>query len=111
MSDWQNISAQEVEQLMAAGNLLALDIRDTRSYLQGHLPRALHLDESNLRAILKNTSKDIPVLIYCYRGHTSPEMAQLFADFDFSCCYSLEGGYEAWFDMLEQRWQPAVSVA
>ena len=111
MSEWQRISVEELEKLTMQTNMLVLDIRDTRSYLQGHFPRALHLDESNLRSILKNTSRDLPILIYCYQGNSSEDMAQLFADFGFTRCYSLEGGYDAWFQHLEQGWYPQESIA
>ena len=111
MSEWQRISVEQMDQLMTDMNMLALDIRDTKSYLLGHFPNALHLDNSNIRAILKNTSKELPILIYCYHGNASQEMAQLFADFGFNNCYSLDGGYEAWMQSIEQRWHPAASVA
>lgn len=111
MSYWQEISVDEARQMLQRGYLLTLDTRDTRSFLQGHLPNALHLDTCHLRSLLKHTARDIPILIYCYHGISSREMAQLFADFGFSRCYSLEGGYAAWYQHLEDQWPAAASVA
>ncbi|GAB1260447.1 ankyrin repeat domain-containing protein [Aurantivibrio plasticivorans] len=100
MSKWQVLSIETAERMIAEQNVIVLDMRDIRSYSMGHYPTALHLDDSNLRMLLKHTNKSLPIIIYCYHGHSSRDMAQLFSDFGFSCCYSLEGGYEAWFQAL-----------
>ncbi|MBL4832590.1 MAG: ankyrin repeat domain-containing protein [Pseudomonas sp.] len=97
---WHQISIQEAEQLLESPELLLLDSRDYTAYLAGHHPRALHLSGNNLRSILKHTDRAVPVLIYCYHGHSSQDIAQLFSDFGFISCYSLEGGYEAWFQNI-----------
>ena len=94
---WTNVSIPEAEQMLENGEILLLDMRDYLAYLAGHHPRALHLNDQNLRALLKHTARSVPILIYCYHGHRSQDMAQLFSDFGFTSCYSLEGGYEAWF--------------
>ncbi|WP_320818629.1 ankyrin repeat domain-containing protein [Thalassolituus sp.] len=100
MMKWQNVSIAEAEQMLTNREILLLDMRDFRSYLSGHHPRAIHLDEQSLRAILKHTDRAVPILIYCYHGHKSQEMSQLFSDFGFTSCYSLDGGYEAWFPQV-----------
>lgn len=104
MTFWQEISVVEAKQLLQSGNVLTLDTRDMDHYLQGHLPNALHLDAGYLRSLLKNAARHLPILIYCYHGISSRDMAQLFADFGFTNCYSLEGGYAAWYQDLESPW-------
>lgn len=94
---WTIVSIAEAELMLENEELLLLDMRDYRAYLENHHPRALHLNDQNLRALLKHTDRSVPVLIYCYHGHRSQDMAQLFSDFGFTSCYSLDGGYEAWF--------------
>lgn len=111
MTSWQEITANEAQHMMKQGHMLTLDTRDTRSYLQGHIPNALNLDSSNLRMLLKHTAKHLPILIYCYHGISSRDMAQLFADFGFSNCYSLEGGYAAWDQVMEADWPVEAIVA
>lgn len=106
MTIFRNISVEQANELLHQKHVLVLDTRDTQNYLQGHLPNALHLDSSNLRSLLKNTATDIPILIYCYHGVHSQEIAQLFADFGFTRCYSLDGGYAAWFQYIDQPWRP-----
>lgn len=110
MTDWQEISVTEARQLFQRGHLLTLDTRDAHHFHQGHLPNALHLDTGHLRNLLKNAARHLPILIYCYHGISSREMAQLFADFGFTQCYSLEGGYAAWYQSLDDCW-PNAAVA
>lgn len=97
---WTQISIPEAEQMLESQEILLLDMRDYHHYLADHHPRALHLSSNNLRNLLKHADRTVPVLIYCYHGHSSQDMAQLFADFGFISCYSLEGGYDAWFQHM-----------
>lgn len=97
MSGYECIDLYQAESMLLSEHALLLDMRDYRFYSMGHHPRALHLNDGNLRSLLKHTSKHIPVIIYCYHGHSSQDMAQLFYDFGFARVYSLDGGYEAWF--------------
>ncbi|MGB1090877.1 MAG: ankyrin repeat domain-containing protein [Oceanobacter sp.] len=99
---WNNITVEEAEIMMAESKVLLLDMRDYKAWLAGHHPDAIHLHELNLRSFLKHTSRSVPVLIYCYHGHKSQDMAQLFSDFGFTSCYSLDGGYEAWCPQMRQ---------
>lgn len=102
MYTYQCVSIAEAERMISDSNTLVLDMRDIRFYLGGHHPKALHLNDTNLRSLLKHMDKHIPILIYCHHGNSSQDMAQLFADFGFRNCYSLDGGYEAWFQTLKK---------
>lgn len=96
MSDYPRISVEQAEALLMTENAMLLDMRDARTYCQGHDPCATHLSELNLRTLLKSTPRQVCLIICCHRGHASRDMARLFNDFGFEHCYSLEGGYEAW---------------
>ena len=96
MSDYQRISVEQAQRLLATENTMLLDMRDARAYCQGHAPRAPRLSELNLRTLLKSTPNHVHLIICCEHGHASRDMAQLFSDFGFINCYSLDGGYEAW---------------
>ncbi|MEE2730227.1 MAG: ankyrin repeat domain-containing protein [Pseudomonadota bacterium] len=100
MKTYHCISVDDAEDLILSSHLLILDMRDYRSYVTGHHPKALHLTDSNLRSLLKHTAKHVPILIYCYHGHSSQDMARLFGDFGFEEVYSLDGGWEAWFQTI-----------
>ncbi|MFZ5603921.1 MAG: thiosulfate sulfurtransferase GlpE [Pseudomonadota bacterium] len=97
MSKFNRISVDEAEWLLLQHeNLLLLDMRDMNAYCRHHHPRALHLNDMNMRSLLKHSPKNIHVVIYCYHGNSSQDMARLFADFGFENCYSVDGGFDAW---------------
>lgn len=106
MSKFKRVSVDEAELIAQQKNVLILDMRDARAFCAGHHPRSLHLSDSNLRTLLKNTPVNVPILIYCYHGNSSQDMAKLFADFGFEKCYSVDGGYEAWRQTLVPPQQP-----
>lgn len=93
---YQCIDIASAEVLLARSDLLLLDARDAGSFEQSHIDGAQHLSSANLSAVLSDTARARPVLIYCYHGNASREYAQIFSDFAFSEVYSLDGGYEAW---------------
>lgn len=90
------IDIASAEVLLARRDLLLLDARDAGSFEQSRIDGAQHLSSANLSAVLSDTARARPVLIYCYHGNASREYAQNFSDFAFSEVYSLDGGYEAW---------------
>jgi thiosulfate sulfurtransferase len=93
----KRITVEEAQILLAGqDNVMLLDMRDAQAYCQGHDPRAIHLGDSTLRGLLKNLPRDMQLIISCYHGNASQKMSSLFADFGFTACYSLDGGYEAW---------------
>lgn len=97
MSQFQRISIAEAEQLLAQrDNCLLLDVRDVRAFCHSHHPNAVHLTEINLKTIIRQTPKDVHMLVYCYHGNSSQDYAALLANFGFQHCYSIDGGFEAW---------------
>ncbi|TBU98798.1 thiosulfate sulfurtransferase GlpE [Stutzerimonas kirkiae] len=97
MSDFTHLSVEQAEDLLnRQDNVMLLDIRAARDYSQGHDPRAIHLSDLTLGTLLKHTPKQTHLIVCCYQGKASQDMARLFSDFGFSHSYSLDGGYEAW---------------
>ncbi|MFC3608328.1 thiosulfate sulfurtransferase GlpE [Stutzerimonas tarimensis] len=112
MSGYKRISVAEAELLLSEhDNVMLLDMRDALTYCQNHDPRAIHLSDLNLRTMLKSTPRDMHLVICCYHGHASQDMAALFAEFDFDNIYSLDGGYAAWQARPGQRYRtPAERI-
>ncbi|THF55370.1 ankyrin repeat domain-containing protein [Pseudothauera rhizosphaerae] len=79
----------------ALPTLALFDVRDARSYAQGHVEGAEHLSDAGFPAAARRLTKDTPVLIYCYHGNASRTWAQTFADFRFAEVWSVDGGYDA----------------
>ncbi|SMF27850.1 Rhodanese-related sulfurtransferase [Alteromonadaceae bacterium Bs31] len=97
MNKFKRISVDEADQiLLASPDAILVDSRDKNSYGESHHPRALLFDDKLFRSLLKSSEKNIPVVVYCYHGNNSQDIAKLFADFGFKDCYSVDGGYAAW---------------
>lgn len=79
------------------------DTRDADSYARGHLPGAEHLVERDLGVWIGRLPRTRPVLVYCYHGNASQQIAKTFADFGFTEVYSIDGGFHA----LAHAWQHA----
>ncbi|HET8932479.1 MAG TPA: rhodanese-like domain-containing protein [Polyangiales bacterium] len=96
MSGHQIISCERARELLAAGQVTVLDMRDYRSYRAKRIEGALLLHDGLQQAIVNENDVDKPILIYCYRGITSKEKAEYFLELGFKHAYSLEGGFTEW---------------
>jgi len=101
MSDFKCISVAQAKQLIADKDPLIVDVRDPQAFADGCIPGAQHLTTSNFPSFRRKYDRAQPVLVCCYHGHASKDMAQMFVDFGFSEVYSMDGGFEAW--RLEQQ--------
>ena len=111
--DFIRLDAAEAAKLIAREPALRLlDARDEDVFKRGHIGEATRLHGRNLDAVISGTSKQQPVLIYCYHGNASQQYARMFADFGFPRVYDLIGGYLAWQEHLaRQKPPPAPSSA
>lgn len=96
MKNFKTVSVAESEQLIAAQQPMILDCRDLKDYRAGHIENAMHVHEQLRDSLLRKADKTKPLLIYCYYGHASEHLAEMFGDFGFRAVYSLAGGYADW---------------
>jgi thiosulfate sulfurtransferase len=99
MKPYKNISASEAAQMIADGDPLILDCRDLKDYRAGHIENAMHVHEKLRDSLLMKGDKNRPMLIYCYYGHASEHLAEMFGDFGFKQVHSLAGGYAGWKEL------------
>lgn len=95
MNNFTPISVEQAAALLKPETRI-IDIRDTDSFAQGHLPGAQHFDRQALFDLMEEGPKDQPHLIYCYKGNASQTAAQLLAEEGFINVYSLVGGFNQW---------------
>ncbi|MGD8569102.1 MAG: ankyrin repeat domain-containing protein [Gammaproteobacteria bacterium] len=103
MHRYQNISIDKAREIIESGSCAVFDIRDNNSFEQGRIPGAQRFSEKIIRSMRKSEQRDSPVLIYCYHGNSSKDIAQMLCDFGFSNVYNLDGGYTAWQRAQEQN--------
>lgn len=96
MSSYQNIAIKNVQSILDDESSIVIDIRDEQSYLRGHIPCAVRFDEKKVIRMRNTPQRHCPVLIYCYHGISSKEIATLFCALGFTNVYNLDGGYTAW---------------
>jgi thiosulfate sulfurtransferase len=96
MKPFKSISAAEAKRLIAEQKPVILDCRDVKDYRAGHIDNAMHVHEQLRDSLLKKANKDGSLLIYCYYGHASEHLADMFCDFGFKHVFSLAGGYASW---------------
>lgn len=93
---FQQITHDALEPMMADSDLIILDVRNTDSFEEGHIPNARHLSVEGFDAFCQETDKAKAVVVYCYHGISSQSIAQHLVEQGFTNVYSLTGGYEAW---------------
>lgn len=96
MQKFQRISTNEAKQKLVDNSAILIDIRDQESFNEGHADAALHITQENITAFIENTQKDTPVMVVCYHGNSSQNIAQFLSMQGFSDVYSVDGGYEEW---------------
>jgi len=96
MKNFKSISVSDSKQLIAEQQPMILDCREVKDYQAGHIDNAMHVHEQLRDTLLKKGDKQRPLLIYCYHGHASEHLAEMFGDFGFQQVYSLSGGYTDW---------------
>lgn len=99
---YKRISVSTSSHLIRERNPTIFDVRDTASFQTAHLPNAIYLSDQTLKSVIKKANRHQPVLLYCYQGNASQDIAKLFCDFGFSDVYSLDGGFESWHREMPQ---------
>lgn len=96
MSTYVDVSPEEAQNLVRRGDCLVLDARDPHSYKEGHIDGAVLVHEGLTRALLRQRKTPRPVLVYCYLGNSSRDIAQLLSNAGYPEVHNLSGGYTAW---------------
>lgn len=96
MKKFQTISVPEMQALLEDDAVMLLDCRELKDYRAGHIENAMHVHEGLKESLLKKGDKNKKLIIYCYYGHASEHLAEMFGDFGFKYVYSLAGGFANW---------------
>ena len=92
------ITVHEASDLINNDNVTLLDIRDEESFSQGHIPDAINLSNNNIDEVINNSDHEDNILIYCYKGISSQNVAQHFCNLGYKNIFSLEGGFTEYAD-------------
>lgn len=98
---YEDLTAQQVREFLTRPNAVVLDIRDAHSFNQNRIDGAQPASDAVMSKLLRNKQRDIPILVYCYHGHSSRDMASFLCGLGFNNVYNLEGGWQAWLTHME----------
>ena len=93
---FQCISIEEAKIIIDKDNLTIIDIRDRNSFLNGHIDKAIHVEDLDIDNFLKDKNKNETILIYCYHGNSSKSAANFFVQHGFEKVLSMDEGYVGW---------------
>ena len=102
MKKFNTVTVKDMPVLLENETAVLLDCRLLRDYKNGHIENAMHAHDGLVESMIKKTDKATPLVIYCYHGHNSEHLAELFANFGFNQVYSVEGGYEQWLQTMTE---------
>lgn len=97
-ASYRQITQEEAKEMMDAGDVVVLDVREQSEYDEGHIPGAVLLpvgtiDEETAAAVIPE--KDSTVLVYCRSGNRSKTAAAALAELDYTGIYEF-GGINTW---------------
>lgn len=99
--EYLELHTDELNSFIHEKNPVVVDMRDAISYKSARISGAVPADDSTIRQILKN--KNRPVLVYCYHGISSRELAGMLSSMGVREVYNLTGGWQAVAARTEQN--------
>ena len=97
-SNFENTDVQGFAELIADTNVVVLDVRTAAEFAEGHLERAILIDQGQsdfLEKAKATLPTDKTIAIYCRSGRRSANAAGRLADVGYKCV-NLKGGIMAW---------------
>ena len=98
--NFENTDVQGFTELVADTNVVVLDVRTVAEFTEGHIERAILIDQGQSDFIEKAKSTlpiEKKIAIYCRSGRRSANAAGKLADIGYKCV-NLKGGIIAWKD-------------
>jgi len=100
MSPVKEIGNLEATRLINSSNAVLVDVRETKEFEGGRLPKAVHIPLSQLDSRGSELARFAgkPVVAYCMTGNRSRMAGKALERVGFKDIYHLHGGYRAWKD-------------
>jgi len=98
---YDTMLAHQIPSALQEQEFCILDMRDKTSFERDHIDGAELVNDSVISKLIREKNKDKPILIYCYHGNSSRDLARFFTSIGFSHVFNLEGGWLAWSSFIE----------
>jgi rhodanese-related sulfurtransferase len=96
MSNFQNIEAAALVDLMTHPKVLVVDVRNDDEVMRGRIPNAIHIPLSMLPVEYQKLEDASQVIFYCHSGVRSALAADFAVSKGIEHVYNLTGGVIAW---------------
>lgn len=93
---YKELQVDQLEDFLQQPNAVLLDTRDIHSFNAGHIKGAQHIDGPAMGKLIRQRKTNPAVLVYCYHGIMSRDVAEMITGFGFENVSHLVGGWEAW---------------
>jgi rhodanese-related sulfurtransferase len=90
------IGVDELDELVAAGQVRVLDVREDWEWRRGHVGGAIHVPLSQLPALMFQLPRDRPLAVICEHGERSLVATHYLLARGFEGSVSVGGGTAAW---------------
>lgn len=91
------LSPQEATQRLNKNGALLIDIRDIKSFEQGHILNAIHIPSKDLSAHPKvMASKNAPIILICQTGFVAPAAGEQLRKQGYQEVFYIKGGIQEW---------------
>ncbi|MDG6895315.1 thiosulfate sulfurtransferase GlpE [Volucribacter amazonae] len=96
MEQFVEITPEEAWQLLQQEEAVLVDIRDLPRFSYSRPQGAFHLTNQSYGQFQDEYDFDQPVIVSCYHGVSSRNVAQFLLEQGYEQVYSLKGGFDAW---------------
>jgi molybdopterin/thiamine biosynthesis adenylyltransferase/rhodanese-related sulfurtransferase len=92
------LDPSRVRELVEAGDVLVVDVREQDEWDEGHIPGAVHIPRGNLESRIERAAPDPgrPIVLYCSAGNRSAFAARTLDELGYEDVSSLAGGFTDW---------------
>ena len=96
MEQFTEISPQQAWQMVNEEQAALLDIRDLQRFTYSHPQGAFHLTNQSYGQFQDTYDFDHPVIVSCYHGISSRNVAAFLVEQGYERVYSVKGGFDGW---------------
>jgi rhodanese-related sulfurtransferase len=96
-SGFRYVQPAALREMLRAGEVTFLDVRDPDEFVAGHLPEARNIPYDAVASLAPELPRKTPIVLYCiHSAHRAQAAARALAGLGFDNLFVLEGGIVAW---------------
>ena len=93
---YENVTVKQAADLIAAGNITIVDVREPFEYAEGHIPGAKLIPLGTIQGKLASLNPEDSYLLVCRSGNRSGQAARIMVSQGFKNVRNMTGGMLGW---------------